>query len=73
MLDLHQAERLVAQLRKADAREHQPIDPALPLALLRARREAEAAFPHERGVDWSPADLVDAGIQTVVSWLKRNA
>jgi endogenous inhibitor of DNA gyrase (YacG/DUF329 family) len=72
MLDLHQAEKLVAQLQKADAREHQPIDPALPLNLLRARREAEAAFPHDRGVSWS-TDLVDAGIKAVASWLKRNA
>ena len=72
MLDLHQAEKLVAQLRKADARDHQPIDPALPLNLLRARREVEASFPHDRG-DWSPTDLVDAGIQAVAGWLKRNA
>src|SRR6187402_3915056 len=41
---LTQASALVAQLQKADARERQPIDPALPLALLRARRQAEAAF-----------------------------
>jgi hypothetical protein len=54
-------------------RERQPIDPALPLALLRARRQAEAAFPNERRVDWSPGDLVDAGIQAVTGWLKRNA
>jgi len=72
MLDLHQADALVAQLRRADAREHQPIDPALPLNLLRARREVEASFPHDRGVDWSPTDLVEAGIQAVASWLKRN-
>jgi DNA-directed RNA polymerase subunit RPC12/RpoP len=73
MLDLHQAETLVAQLQKADARERQPIDPALPLELLRARRQVEAAFPQDRGVDWSPTDLVDAGLQAVASWLKRNA
>jgi hypothetical protein len=73
MLDLHQAEKLVAQLQKADARERGPIDPALPLNLLRARREAEAAFPGDRGVSWSATDLVDAGIQAVASWLKRNA
>jgi hypothetical protein len=73
MLDLHQAERLVAQLQKADARERGPIDPALPLELLRARRQVEASFPHDRGVEWSPTDLVEAGIQAVASWLKRNA
>ena len=72
MLDLNQAEKLVAQLQKADARERQPIDPALPLALLRARRDVEASFPQERGAAWS-TDLVGAGIQAVASWLKRNA
>jgi hypothetical protein len=73
MLDLKQAERLVAQLQKADARERGPIDPALPLNLLRARRETEAAFPHDRSAEWSPADLVEAGIQALATWLKRNA
>ena len=72
MLDLHQAEALVAQLRKADARAHQPIDPALPLNLLRARREAEAAFPHDGG-ESATSDLVEAGIRAVAGWLKRNA
>ena len=43
MLDLDQAETLVAQLRDAD-RPGKPVDPALPLALARARREAEEAF-----------------------------
>ena len=70
---LTQASALVAQLQKADARGRQPIDPALPLSLLRARRQAEAAFPNQRRVDWSPGDLVDAGIQAVAGWLKRNA
>ena len=73
MLDLKQAGALVEQLQRADTRERQPIDPALPLALLRARREAEAAFPNDRGADWSPTDLVGAGLQAVASWLKRNA
>jgi uncharacterized protein YbaR (Trm112 family) len=72
MLDMRQAEALVAQLQKADARERQPIDPALPLALLRARRETEAAFPNDRGVEWSATDLVEAGVQAVATWLKRN-
>lgn len=73
MLDMHQAEALVAQLQRADAREHQPIDPALPFELLRARREVEALFPRDRGADWPGADLVGAGIQAVASWLRRNA
>jgi DNA-directed RNA polymerase subunit RPC12/RpoP len=73
MLDLNQAGKLVSQLQKADARERGPIDPALPLNLLRARREVEAAFPQDRGVEWSTGDLVDAGLQAVARWLKRNA
>ena len=72
MLDLNQAEKLVAQLQKADARDRGPIDPALPLELLRARREVEAAFPNDRGVDWTATDLVESGIQAVANWLKRN-
>ena len=72
ILDLSQAEKLVAQLQKAEAHDRGPIDPALPLELLRARRDVEASFPQERGAGWS-ADLVDAGIQAVASWLKRNA
>jgi ssDNA-binding Zn-finger/Zn-ribbon topoisomerase 1 len=43
MLDLNQAERLIAQLQNAD-RTGKPIDPALPLALARARRETDLAF-----------------------------
>ena len=43
MLDMQQAETLVARLREAD-RADKPIDPALPWALARARRETEEAF-----------------------------
>ena len=42
MLDMKQAETLVAQLREAD--QVKTVDPALPLALARARREADQAF-----------------------------
>ena len=49
MLDLQQAAALVEQLQRADTRERQPIDPALPLGLPRARREVEAAFPDRTG------------------------
>jgi hypothetical protein len=42
MLDIKQAETLVAQLRRAD--EPRPLDPTLPLQLERARREVDAAF-----------------------------
>lgn len=43
VLDTTQSERLVAELRAAD-RTGQPVDPALPMQLERARREVEAAF-----------------------------
>ena len=43
MLDMQQAATLVAQLREAD-RGDKTVDPALPLALARARREADQAF-----------------------------
>lgn len=44
MLDMKQAELLVAQLQRAEERENRPVDPALPLELARARREVETAF-----------------------------
>ena len=75
MLDLHQAEKLVAQLRKADAREHQPIDPALPLELERVRRQTERQFVGFRDDDlWlsvadvGAPDLVMAGLKLVARW-----
>jgi hypothetical protein len=43
ILDLKQAESLIATLRDAD-RTGQAIDPALPMALERSRREVNAAF-----------------------------
>ena len=45
MLDMRQAERLVAQLREAAERPTQPIDPALPLEMARA---AKSKRPSER-------------------------
>ena len=75
MLDMQQAERLIAQLREAD-RPDKPIDPALPLALLRARRESEAAFeglPGHRHWDnetWS-LGLVGAGLSDLMRLLKK--
>ena len=50
MLDIHQAEKLVSQLQKAEDRANQPVDPSLPLQLLRVRRDTERAFaglPHD--------------------------
>jgi hypothetical protein len=74
MLDMSQAQALVEQLQKAD-RSGQPIDPALPLNLERARRQTEASFS---GLvrdasfldDVSGTDLVTAGLQALSRWLK---
>jgi hypothetical protein len=80
MLDMQQAERLVEQLRQAD-RSDQPIDPALPLELARARRETEQAF---RGIPstslttdlWisevTSNGLVGAGLSALARWLKSR-
>ena len=79
MLDLKQAERLVAQLQKAENRAHQPIDPALPIELERVRRQTERNFVGFRDDDlWVSVtdgvgglDLVTAGLSLVAHWLKR--
>ncbi len=74
MLDLQQAERLIERLQRAD-KTGQPVDPALPMNLERARRETEANFA---GLvrdtaflsDLSASGLVVAGLQAVARWLK---
>jgi uncharacterized protein YbaR (Trm112 family) len=74
MLDLTQAETLVAQLREAD-RTDKPVDPALPLLLAQARREAEEAFAGLRDNDpWRDHDigLVGAGLAALVRLLRRG-
>ena len=77
MLDMKQAEALVSQLHRADAREHRPVDPALPLELLRARRETERAFEGiEHDALWwqnvSTSGIVGAGLLAVAKWLKGD-
>ena len=77
MLDMRQAETLVAQLQQADNREKQGVDPALPLAMARARREAEQVFAElERDPRWyddaSSSGLVEAGVNAIARWLKQN-
>jgi len=77
MLDMRQAEKLVAQLQKAEDRAHQPIDPTLPLELLRVRRETERAFDgiHDQELwlkDVVSTDLVGAGLTTVARWFKKH-
>jgi hypothetical protein len=78
MLDMKQAEKLVAQLQKAEDRAHQPIDPALPIELLRARRETDRAFAGipDRELwfkDVMQTDLVGAGLTTVARWFKKHS
>jgi hypothetical protein len=75
MLDMKQAGALVAAL--AEASEPRPIDPALPLRLEQARREAEAAFASfEHAPGWfddvSRGGLVAAGLDAVARWLKQK-
>ena len=74
MLDLNQAARLVAQLKDAE-RTDRTVDPALPLALARARRETDIAFQGLPGhEDWDPDSwslgLVGAGLTNLFKRLK---
>ncbi len=78
MLDLQQADRLIAQLQQAEARATAPIDPALPLALARARREVEMAFADDRRAstwlrDGATGDLLGASLIAMARWLTRDA
>ena len=76
MLDMRQAESLIAQLRCGEVRATQPIDPALPLEMARARRDVERAFAAVADDEtwWQEAarsGLVAAGLNAVARWLKR--
>ena len=78
MLDMEQAERLIAQLKAAESyRLNRPVDPALPLALARARLETEAAFKGLPGQEPYAADLwsiglVGAGLRELLALLKGD-
>jgi DNA-directed RNA polymerase subunit RPC12/RpoP len=77
MLDMRQAEALVAQLTHADNREKQGVDPTFPLAMARAKREAEQAFAGlERDPLWfddaSSVGLIGAGVNAIARWLKQQ-
>lgn len=61
MLDMKQAEALVAQLQAAD-RTGQPVDPALPLSLARARMETEQAFKRVPGHETMTSEGLAFGI-----------
>lgn len=77
MLDMDQAERLVWQLRAADSGS-KTVDPALPLALARARAATESALKGLPGHDpwtqegWSMG-LVGAGLTELMRLLKRDS
>ncbi len=78
MLDMKQAEKLVAQLQKAEMRANQPVDPSLPIELLRARRETERAFAgiHDDDLwfkDVASTDVLGASLTAVARWLKKHA
>jgi hypothetical protein len=74
MLDMGQAQALVATLRDAEAAPR-TVDPALPLHLEQARREVETAFAaFEQRPGWfddvSSAGVVGAGLNAIARWLK---
>ena len=76
MLDMKQAEGLITQLKDASTTA-QSIDPALPLNLMRARRETEAAFAAmEKDPAWlndaSSSGLVEASLHMITRWLNRR-
>jgi hypothetical protein len=76
MLDMNQAERLVKQLQEADSGKKE-IDPALPLALAKARRDVDLAFQGVPGDHpWSQDStlgLVAAGLTELIRLIKRNS
>ena len=76
MLDIDQAERLVEQLQKAEDRTKQPIDPALPLAMARARLQTEATFrrldPKARDASLDPGDLVIESLGALMDFIKNR-
>src|SRR5262245_35845350 len=78
MLDLTQAERLVAQRQKSEDRAHQPIDPTLPIELERVRRATERSFAGLPTDDlWLSTgrsiDLVGAGLGVVARWFRGHS
>ena len=74
MLDMAQAEKLVAELRDA-TRQREHIDPALPMRLERSRRDVHAAFDaFASDPGWlegaASVGLVGAGLTFVSRWLR---
>jgi hypothetical protein len=81
MLDFERMGRMVRELAESETRQPEgavakSLDPALALALLRERRQLEAAFSrYEHSLDWSSLTegrgLVEAGIGAVVELLRK--
>jgi hypothetical protein len=76
-LDIPHAEELLSQLKRADDRVARPVDPALPLRLAEARREAELAFANERSSsawnsDAASFGLVGAGLAALARFLRNT-
>jgi hypothetical protein len=77
MLDLAQAEKVIAQLRDAEAaRAATTVNPWLALDLARARRQAETAFASQPGQQrwddaWSTIGLVGAGLGDLMRLLNE--
>lgn len=70
VLDLAQAERLIEQLKQADS-DGKTIDPQLPIALARARQEAEAAFRgYGARADDESRDMVGDGLRALWRLIK---
>jgi ribosomal protein S27AE len=79
MLDMQQAEKVIAQLREAEAaRTGKTIPPWLPLTLARARLETESVFArlpgeHKWGNDYSSLGLVGAGLIELMRLIKDES
>ncbi len=75
MLDMTQAGAVIAQLQQADA--DRALDPALPMRLEQARRQAEAAFADLDRQQFglragSGPDLVGTGLSLLMRWLTNR-
>jgi len=75
MLDMKRSEELLDQLKNAS--QPKEIDPALPLSLLKAKREVEMAFgglEHDAGWwrDVPSAGLVQACLGSVARWFTKG-
>lgn len=74
ILDPGQLKKTMAELQEAETREQRGVDPALPLALARERRQAERVFADLQERDWlndlrftpRSTGLVEAGLHALV-------